>query len=97
MTPRAERLVVDVGDQVDAIVYDDVPPEIDVPRPAAGDEILDPLLPMGELDRAQLERELAFGAGVRQVLARDELERRSGDGHQPSLFGPLERLRFSDR
>ncbi len=94
MIPRAERFVVDVGDQVDAIVHEDEPPEIDVPRPGPGDEILDPI---GELDREQLERELAFGSGVRQVLARDELERRSGDGHQPSLFGPLERLRFSDR
>ncbi len=94
MTPRAERFVVDVGDKVDAIALEDDPPEIDVPRPGAGDEILDPI---GELDRGQLERELAFGSGIRQVLARDELERRAGDGHQPSLFGPLERLRFSDR
>lgn len=48
--------------------------------------------PVAELRNDQLERELAFGHGVRQVLARDELERRAGAGYQPSLLSPAERL-----
>jgi hypothetical protein len=84
-----ESFVIDVGyrDPTD----DDPAPERE--RPSPDDAVLDPLpvasTPIRELTRAQLERELAFGNGIRQVLARDELSRRAGDGYQPPLFGPL--------
>lgn len=42
--------------------------------------------------RDELEQLLAFGSGVEQVLARQELERRAGAGYQASLLGPAERL-----
>lgn len=47
---------------------------------------------IGERGRDELEQLLAFGSGVEQVLARDELQRRLGAGYQPSLLGPTERL-----
>lgn len=46
---------------------------------------------IGELSRDELEQLLAFGAGVEQVLARTELERRAGAGYQPSLLTAAQR------
>lgn len=48
--------------------------------------------PIGELGQADLEQLLAFGAGVEQVLARDELGRRAGAGYQPSLLTAEQRV-----
>lgn len=52
---------------------------------------------IAELGSDQLERLLAFGTGIDQVLARDELERRGGAGYQPSLLGPIEQLATTRR
>ena len=90
MNGDPEHFFIDVGYR-DPTDDDFPPPERDLP--SADDVELDPpgRLPapaIAELGREQLERELAFGAGVRQVLVRDELLRRAGDGYQPSLFAP---------
>lgn len=48
--------------------------------------------PVAERGRDELEQMLAFGSGIEQVLARDELQRRAGAGYQPSLLSPVQRL-----
>jgi hypothetical protein len=83
--------VVDVGyrDPMDEPDVDRDDTAAPGPDDLTQDQPAPPLLtPIGELSPAQLERELAFGNGIRQVLARDELERRAS-GYQPALFGPL--------
>jgi hypothetical protein len=47
---------------------------------------------IGELGPGELEQLLAFGSGIEQVLARDELERRAGAGYQPSLLSAAQRV-----
>lgn len=79
----SESFFIDVGYRDPT---DDNEPRPECVRPDADDLVLDPI---PELDRQQLERELAFGNGIRQVLARDELQRRAEGGYQPPLFSPL--------
>jgi hypothetical protein len=78
--PLEDRDVVDVVDDVDG------PTQLDRYDDA----------PVGQRASAALQRELTFGAGVDQLLAREELERRAGDGYQASLLGPTEQLALTD-
>lgn len=82
-----ESFFIDVGYR-DPLDDNEPRPERDLP--SAEELAVDPAVPMRELGRTQLERELVFGSGVRQVIASDELLRRAGDGYQPSLLEPHE-------
>ncbi len=62
----------------------------DIPDDPPTREEYDPTI--RELGSEQLKRLLELGAGLDQVLARDELQRRAGAGYQPSLLGPAEQL-----
>jgi hypothetical protein len=89
-----------VSDELVDVGYRDPWEEPDIVRePAPGpEEYADGDRPrIVELGSDQLERLLAFGTGMDQVLARRELERRAGAGYQPSLLGPAEQLATSTK